>query len=553
MKKSFFLASLLAATLAGCSSEEPVKNGDNGDVEANFLSVKLVTSQPGSRAAGDDDNYEDGTSTENNVDKVRFYFFYENGDAAIVKGGSSVNYAEWSPADGPGEKPNVEKTLATTLIIESPKGDRLPASVVAIVNPYNLPATSLTRDQLYGIVDNYAGSTNFVMSNAVYAEEGNKIVPVSVEGHIFNTAEDAEHSPVTIHVERVLAKVTLEIDPSLTAKAITLADGSVLLPAINSKNDTQHDFKGTDLYVKLLGWNVTATTTASRLVKEINPGWAANLFGAAEEWNYPVFFRSFWGVNPDPKDFTYTYGDFNNDGGTAANAVKSFTAGNNFAYLQENASDDFANGTNPGTPSQVIIAAQVVDKDGNVMEFAEWGFQKYALADLKTAMANNVEIFKATNPGETPLHLEKLTPADIIFKTATEMGKTEDGRYWVFAQLNGTSLEGNLYTKDGTPVTVNQANQQLANLGHAKVWTSGMTYYYFDIKHIADNGNGSKGVVRNHVYKANIKTLTGLGTPVYNPDETIIPEKPDNDDTFIAASIKILSWRIVNSDVDLDW
>ena len=90
----------------------------------------------------------------------------------------------------------------------------------------------------------------------------------------------------------------------------------------------------------------------------------------------------------------------------------------------------------------------------------------------------------------------------------------------------------------------------MKELGSAKVWKDGYTYYYFDIKHL-----GNKiGVVRNHIYDANITKLTGLGTPVYNPDEIIYPEKPiDDEETFIAAQINILSWRIVKNDVELDW
>ena len=84
------------------------------------------------------------------------------------------------------------------------------------------------------------------------------------------------------------------------------------------------------------------------------------------------------------------------------------------------------------------------------------------------------------------------------------------------------------------------------------MWTNGFTYYYFDIKHLGTSV-GEYGVVRNHVYKSVVDGLTGLGTPVYNPDEVIYPEKPGDEDTFLAAQIKILSWRIVNGQYKLDW
>ena len=61
------------------------------------------------------------------------------------------------------------------------------------------------------------------------------------------------------------------------------------------------------------------------------------------------------------------------------------------------------------------------------------------------------------------------------------------------------------------------------------------------------------GVVRNHIYETNITKIAGLGTPVYDPTKTIYPEKPENNDHFIAAQINILSWRVVKNDYELEW
>ena len=81
-----------------------------------------------------------------------------------------------------------------------------------------------------------------------------------------------------------------------------------------------------------------------------------------------------------------------------------------------------------------------------------------------------------------------------------------------------------------------------------------MTYYYTDLRHLGTEvTKGLYGVVRNHIYDVNVQSVVGLGTPVYNPDEVIVPQKPGEDETYIAAKINILSWRIVNNDVDLVW
>lgn len=141
---------------------------------------------------------------------------------------------------------------------------------------------------------------------------------------------------------------------------------------------------------------------------------------------------------------------------------------------------------------------------------------------------------------------------DIELKTATTAGEADQstpGRYKVYAQLTVDAAKKTWYSSSSADATAVDANEVLESLGGAKVWKEGYTYYYFDIQHLNGsstdvNVKGKKGVVRNHIYAANIKTLTGLGTPVYDPGEVIYPEEPEDDDTFIAAEIRILSWRV---------
>ena len=108
---------------------------------------------------------------------------------------------------------------------------------------------------------------------------------------------------------------------------------------------------------------------------------------------------------------------------------------------------------------------------------------------------------------------------------------------------------------------IEAVNKQLKELGNAKVWKDGKTYYYTDIRHlgkITQDGKGQDvpsvgayGVVRNHSYQVVINSVTGLGTPVYNPDDVIDPEQPKDEESYLAARIKVLSWRVVKSTVDL--
>ena len=109
---------------------------------------------------------------------------------------------------------------------------------------------------------------------------------------------------------------------------------------------------------------------------------------------------------------------------------------------------------------------------------------------------------------------------------------------------------------DGSFETTDSNNELNASLAQSPVQVrkEGMTYYYTPIRHLAQNKTemGYYGVVRNHSYRITINTISGFGTPVYNPDEIIDPVIPKDTETFLAARINVLSWRVVPSSVDLD-
>lgn len=584
--KSLFWSMIVGLAFVGCSSEEDIDSGNNGG-EPQFLTVNLVTNATnGARGTRDTDDYltgdpnnnskyEEGLEAENQVTKVRFYFFNAQGNAAYVKkvGDEMHNYLEWTNVtEEENNTPNVEKILTAQLIIESPKGDIAPSQIVAIINPMQEPPSSeRTLESLANVKHDAKANTTsgkFLMSNSTYANNNVKHMAVSVEGKIKKTSGEALNDPVKIYVERAVAKVRLNSTLSPLAGTTnifkTSADGSqkVKLDENGEK----------EIYVKFLGWNTTAVSNNSRLVKEINPGWVTTLFGSdATPWNWSDYCRSFWAINAN--SVSYEYGAFvpnteskQIDGNKFQAQAKTKFDKSDWVYVNENASPYASDvttsaGASASTPTKVIISAQLVDENGNALEFAEYGSTRTTIAGLKDLFANNCALYKkVTVEGAT--RFDKITPDELTVKTATEAGETSDsndkpdntksGRYKSYVQL-ATNEDGKWYgsnATDATPLTAAEANNKLKALGSAKVWKNGYTYYYFDIKHF-----GNKiGVVRNHIYDATITTLTGLGTPVYKPEEIIYPEKPEeSDDTFIAASINILSWRIVKSDVVLDW
>lgn len=556
MKKLFFIVPALALGLSACTSEEP-GNGvlENGTGETNYLSVSLVSAM-GSRATTDQD-YEDGTPAESEVKSVRFYFFDAKGEAAAVKYNSVsdasnfTSYFDWTPTGSTDdESANITKKLNATIVINTKEGDKVPVAIVAIANPTEeLKALgNRSLSQLNEVVANHVDVTGgFVMSNAVYASRGEKMEAVDIAGHLATTSDAALENPVVIYVERVVAKVGMNMGTALTAIDDPMNDGGKLY-SLSSIDKTQ-EFGGQEIYARILGWNVTATANESRLMKEINASWSNNLFGNDEEWNHPEYFRSYWAQNPL---VTPTYSDFN----VEDLAASKIDVGG-YTYVQENAAKD-ATGADADTHTKVIVAAQLCDKDGNYLEFAEWGGNRYSVDELKTLLAGVSNIYKVngtqrTKIDENDLELTTATKAGVTANDRGEVDATKAGRYHVYAQLaDAESLTQYSIGRDGAIISAQQVNEALIALGGCKVWKEGYTYYFYDIQHLGSNGFGQYGVVRNHVYKTTITKLTGLGTPVYDPDDVIYPELPEDPYTYIAAQINILSWRIVNQNVDVE-
>lgn len=603
MKKSFYLLPALALALASCSSEDPITGDDNynGPIETSYLTVNISTAGTSiTRAATDgeeSEDYEDGKGKENEVKSVRFYFFDAFGNSVKVKNsnGTLQNYMDLeNPGTDdtfkPDETENIEKVLSKTLIINSEAGDKKPASVVAILNPTsdvteaNITTLEGLTNSLNSVVCEFPITENssFVMSNSVYADGANKIEAVAIqENQLCTTEKAAMDNPVDIYVERINAKVRVGIDSKLSTGAKT-DDNDNLIVSTGVQNTTNTEAgDDPDIYVKLLGWNVTSTPNKSRLMKEIDPTWTNTALFEDDIWNWSstTRHRSFWAVNPT---LNYSEENLDYDFGNFANAYAHKFVTTDEVYVQENASQSTsATELAPAYPTKVIIAAQLVDENGKELELAEWGtilYKKDALLNHLASLANVYSYTKTTETtqgddnSQTTTDKETWTKLDgsyFNFVSAEDLGKagfSTPGRYNSYIQLDPEKItEGMQLTMTNGDKenfeTPDQINPKLLSLDPVKVWENGKTYYYFDIQHLGSEGSPAEfGVVRNHIYECNIESIKGLGTPVFIPDgtsdensKTIYPEKPDDDITMIAARINILNWRLVKSNVGISW
>lgn len=585
MKKVYFLSILAAAALTACSSDEPASTG--GETATNhYMAINIVptAASPSSKAAGDQvagkpdgADYEEGYKNENAVKNVRFYFFNATGNAAVINRGNGKNYIEWTAEESTDQDmPNVEKMLKATIILSTPEDATFPTQMLTVVNPQSavLGNESLDLGTLTALTDNHVARTaseyGFVMATSVYAATagtaGTEKVTTPITEANFATSEAAAlANPVNVYVERNVAKVRVFFAESANATQVAGTNDMKVKVGTISENGTDKD-----VYAIFSAWNLTATTEKSYVSKHINSGWASTLFSASEPWNYSPYFRSFWAINSaDAGQNYFKYEEIAPTGKPVkytAQAVEDGATDENIIYTEENAADA-TDGTLQRTyPTKVMLKAQLVDNEGNYIELCKWmGKQLTGEAALKTAMLEYMEttgnmIYAKTVNG-TDVSFASLTADDVKFVTSTaagvaQTGEANKGRYFVYLQLSDTGKAKTwVGAEDKDAAVITDVDKLLRDtLDHASIAKTGDVYYYFTVEHLGADGNpGKYGIVRNHIYSCGISEVKGFGTPVYDPTEVIYPEKPQDDETYVAAKVKILSWRVVASSVPLDW
>lgn len=591
MKKIFTTIALFGLLAGGCSKTENISENNPNSPESgaeattNYLSISIV-SPSGANSRAEDKapgSYEDGKGKETAVEDIRFYFFDADGKAAPVRRNPSKDSADEDGYDsfydynkdvdnkveGDGDEDlTIEKTITVTMMLSIPDKDDLPKYVVAILNP---TADALVNDNpdiedLEGIVKDFLpGTNNLIMSNSVYADENQtKINWTEINGP-YQSMDEAIKNPTEIFVERVVARIDLTVGKSTSSKMKPAKDNgySATADATNVyftgeyyKEYDQTDADKKPIFVKFLGWTVTSTPKKSYLLKDINPEWKADLFNkAGEPWNAATYFRSFWGINPTltpannatRKSADYNFYSYNDIAGD-----KKFSG--NSMYILENAAEKGKDKVLAGHESKVIVAAQLVDKNGDPMPIAEYAFMYYKKNDLLQYFVDQLSTHIKDADGKS------LSKDDITYVTQAayknEAGVDVPGGYYAYVDLT-TTAKTKSWLIDGKAASDIEAIRKYIQgvvSNRLLIWENGQTYYYFEIEHLGNDGApGYYGVVRNHIYKADISALTGLGTPVLDPNETIYPEKPVHDDFVLAAVINVLSWRVVSQDYEFPW
>ena len=520
MKKSLFAMFMAGCLLASCNNDEPNPNAGTGELETSYIAVSVNSANASTRA--EDGGYEEGNTSEQKVTTAHFFFFDASGNPftlnqeSLVGGSDKANYVVKTIEDAGNKLPNVETITNVVLTIQNLEGE-YPAQMLVVLNwDYAGEAISLTnlRNTLADYAAAVENTKGFLMSNSAYVKGTNTVItatPITIE-NIASSESAAMAAPVQVFVERVAAKVTLKKNESASANFDTGVTGP----------------DGKKIYARIKGWDVNTTLDHSYLVKEIDATWQDAILGFT--WNDEPYYRSYWAksVAADGENVKYDT-DFSYAGLT--NTV------NTGVYCLENTGNKY---------TKVVIAAELVDESQNPVQVARLYSEMYTFDGIKNVIANALKDHYYYGD-ETTKHT--ILPKHIDFFVAGTSGKDS---YTVKYRLTKEAAQLKWYYTDDagktfTAKTAVEVNNYLATLEGAQAW-NGKSYYTVDIEHLGKN----KGVVRNHSYVITVDGISGLGTPVYDPNTVVTePIKPEETTSYVSARINVLSWKIVNQNVTL--
>ena len=593
----YSLALAGALMLGACSSSDDLNDGGATANEGkSYIAVNIKsvgTAGAGTRADGDypqgGGTYEDGTENEGAISKVRFFFFNSDGSAYIMKN-KNVNYLELdasvSSAGDAGHLQTIEGKTTAMLVIKG-ETKTAPAYMVAVVNPQTLSKLedkayreSQLRDEFTDksfvkITTDGTGNKQyggFVMSNSVYAENGARVCASSVSGHVEDKPDEAAKNPVDIYVERVVAKATTnvnatngmwkQISDGADAGKYKIKVGEIFIDAENKK----------DVYAVVQGWGLADENRQALLEKmiDVNQTNLTSVILGIDPWTSPDYHRCFWeasvgitpagGTNPN---VNHKFSEIT----TPFGATPLYTCPNTPTYAEAAGVDGkFTSGVNTkpyeNTLTKVLVAAKLVYYDdannAHPADICKYrGIQILGADNVLKQVAKDHSEYWTVDPNNASNHI-LLAYTDLVY-TRTDFGSNSNTDKLKSYEVRPVLKDGvKVYKKnsDGSFETTDSNDELNASLAQSPVQVrkDGMTYYFTPIRHLAQHKTemGYYGVVRNHSYRITINTISGFGTPVYNPDEVIDPVIPKDTETFLAARINVLSWRVVPSSVDLD-
>ncbi len=601
---------MLACTaLVGCTNEDvidnPNENPVNGADGKVYMAVKLDISDAPTSRATEDGGYNTGLTAEQAIFPGNSIFlFYDEAGKWVTSG--VVQKQTANPEHG---VTGVDiHNQACVVLAGTDDGIKKITQVLTVLN-YN-DIESLLQKDLNDALDELANATTeadgtedgFLMSTAVYTDANNttknNVAPNNANGDIIcnTTAIDAnthfktteiqamEDSPVIIHVERVAAKVQV------------LAKETYAIEEEGEETTTQGDIHlngvPKEVTINILGWKLNNINETTSIVKNIAKWNSADPFNG---WNITwtngtaTYGRSFWAEGTK-----YGYKGYDTaDGNTHELTAYKFSDADNVAtsdvttaayeYCWEQTVETAKAGRGTELPNvtTVLIAAQFTFDEAvegtdyfkyNGVYFTENEFKKIILNQIKSLgyktygskaqpkLDENGNELKDENNNTITVDVTGYWDLDVEdLKIVTDgslagilVTVDSDNKYYT----TSTDADGNITATEVEQKTINDkiTTEAATYLGeNVEGYVDGKCYYQIPIEHYpSTNAAPLYGVVRNHWYQLSINKVKHIGEAVYNP-EVAIPQIPAKDtEYYLAAELHVLSWKVVEQDVELD-
>lgn len=557
MKKNFMFVGIAALMLAGCSSDDLVKDeglGEAGTGNAYVgLTLRLPSVNGNTRAAG---SFEEATDKENYVHSLQVVFVDDSNKIIQVQDYDSADIF-WQDDAGAG----IGTVGVLPVITVSDESNK---NVIVLVNnkSYTITVgnTFNPKEALDVDMDKLASLTEgFFMSSAVLSNDtySDVVYKVKVEPKKTPAEAAAAASDNIIYVERAVGKVKLETGSSWTSWVYT----------IPSTADFAADYQSSKVEIK--DWKVDVTNKKFYPVRQFDKDWMG-LAGSkgddrfVEKSETPK--RVYFAESPFFDSYTesnYTSTDFGSTPVVLTNPQ----------YCPEN-TFDVAHMRHQQT-TRVLLLAQ------------------YTPAKVMQLNAGNYELTaKTVTDGTTWVRLGNSTDAwlidDVQARIKAILGYNGSETVTI-SQIkagkhpftNGSSSD-NRVSVNGTNINDAQLTKIKNALGDMTAFVEGKCYYQTLIQHFGSTstpwGNetsapevsgdkfvdyttssdsnlknyylGRYGVVRNNNYLLTLNKVSAPGAPTFD-DIKPTSEVDDVQNYYIQATVKILDWAKRSQSVDL--
>ena len=594
MKKFTMFSSVLASALmlvvASCSSSDDITGGNgNAEGSTSYLVINLnsVGNAPASRAYEQGGGlYDYGETLENQIKKVRFYFYNADGTAYKLQNtgtnGGDQNWIDQTiTITETGDQSVTVSGKTQAVLVLSGESNVSPASMLAVVNPdvgsSQLNGTMVSRwskmrTELTG--KTFHDESGFVMTNSTYEDGGKDLCTTLLSGRTYSTKDKALANPVDVYVERINAKVKAFIDPDNANFVKVTTDETVDGVNFNGKYKTKEkvgdltvtkpDGSPQDIpvFAYIEAWGVADENDQSTYYKQIDvQNWTdatLGFDGTGTPWSSRDYHRCFWskgvafgGTDPVHNPTNHPFSEYKANLGDALYTLPNTPT--NYLGTTGKAYDD----PMKSELTKFLVTARLAynDGSGNILpaEICTYKGQNFlGQENVKKVIADEFDTYYKMKTSDPVPTYEKIEPADIEFSTTTDGGSLKLQDYQVVAKLKNIT---DLYRMSGgsyVPVNMADVKNELQAVP-VEIHNGGRTYYYTPIKHLGKPKSIAEyGIVRNHSYQVELGSIKGFGTPVYDPDKKIVPVVPSDDLTYLAARINVLSWRVVPSKVNLD-